>query len=464
MNKVDSPEERESKAFPSIVVPGTSAGSIAEAWKLSYPTIVAMLSTTLMWTIDTIFLGRVGKVELAAAGFGGVFLWTLYTIFVGGVSAVTTFVSQAKGAGKDHECAIFTWQGIYFALLGAAILSLFFWKMDKLIALTGHEDVVVAECIRYTRARMLGAFSVLSFFALSSFYRGIGDVKTPMIVAIAANLLNAVLDGCLIFGLGPFPRLTTLGAGLATAIANTFNFALLFFIFLMPKINRAYQSRISCRFRPSYMIRLLRVGVPMGIQFFLDMGSFTIFVAIMGRLGTNQLAATQIGIQLLSFSFMPANGIAKAATTLVGQYIGAARHDLAEKCGWVTLRMNLGYSVVIAIIFILAREKLFLVFNNDPAVVAAGVSIIPHLALFQIFDATQMNYSGALQGAGDTTFTMIAYALCAWLIYVPLAYIFAYTCGWGIVGGWSGGLIHFAVLNAILTFRFRSGVWKKRAV
>jgi len=268
----------------------------------------------------------------------------------------------------------------------------------------------------------------------------------------------------LIFGLGPFPRLTTLGAGLATAIANTVNFALLFAVFMMPKINRLYHSRTSFRFRPGFMLRLLKVGTPMGVQFFLDMGSFTVFLAIMGRLGTNQLAASQIGIQLLSFSFMPANGVAKAATTLVGQYIGAARYDLAEKCGWVTMRLNIVYSIVIAAIFLIARERLFLIYNNDPAVVAAGVSIIPFLALFQIFDAIQMNYSGALQGAGDTTFTMIAYALSAWLLYVPLAYIFAYNLGWGIVGGWTGGLIHLAMLNLVLTYRFRSGIWKKRTI
>jgi MATE family, multidrug efflux pump len=457
MNQIDQQND-------SIVVPGTRAGSMSEVWKLAYPTIVAMLSTTLMWTIDTIFLGRVGKVELAAAGFGGVFLWTLYTFFVGTVTAVSTFVSQAKGSGDCKECAIFTWQGIYVALGATAILALFWWQMEWLLSVVGHDADVAAECLRYTRGRMLGAFFVLGMFSLASFYRGIGDVKTPMVIAIIANLINAGLDACLIFGLGPFPRLTTLGAGLATAIANGVNFLLLLILFLMPKINRRYQSLKSFRFRTDYTRRLLKVGTPLGIQFFLDMGSFTVFMAIMGRLGTNQLAASQIGVQLLSFSFMPANGIAKAATTLVGQYIGAGRHAMAERCGWVTMRLNLIYSIGIAVIFLVAQDKLFSVFNTDPAVVAAGISIIPHLALFQIFDAVQMNYSGCLQGAGDTTFTMIVYALSSWLIFAPLAYILAYHFDMGITGGWTGGLIHFAILNTILTLRFRSGVWKHRKI
>ena len=457
MNQIDVSNE-------SIIVPGTRAGSIPEAWKLAYPTIVAMLSTTLMWTIDTIFLGRVGKVELAAAGFGGVLLWSLYTFFVGSIQAVTTFVSQAKGAGDEKECAIFTWQGIYLAFGGTIVLAFFFWKFDWLLSIVGHAPDVMQECLRYSRARMTGCFFILGMFSLSSFFRGIGDVKTPMVIAIIANVINAILDAYLIFGLGPFPRLTTLGAGMATAIANAVNFFLLLAIFMMPKINRRYQTKKSFRLRFDYLKRLLKVGTPLGVQYFLDMGSFTVFMAIMGRLGTNQLAASQIGIQLLSFSFMPANGIAKAATTLVGQYIGAARHDMAERCGWVTMRINLVYSLGIAIIFFIARDKMFLIFNTDPAVIAAGVSIIPHLALFQIFDAVQMNYSGCLQGAGDTTFTMIVFALSSWLIFAPLAYLFAYHFGWGITGGWSGGLIHFAILNIILTLRFRSGIWKKQRI
>ncbi len=444
----------------SIVVPGTPPGSVREAWKLAYPTIIGMLSTTVMWTVDTMLLGRVGKVELAAGGFGGLIIWTLYTFFVGGVHAVTTFVSQAKGAGKPRECAIFAWQGIYLALAGAIVLAFFLWKLDWILALARPDEAVIHECLRYSRARMTGAFFVLGMFAISSFFRGIGDVKTPMVVAILANAVNIVLDVVLIFGLGPFPRLTTLGAGMATAMANCCGFILILILFLRPKIARAYQSRNGHPFRPRAMLRLLKVGVPMGVQFFLDMVSFTVLMAIMGRLGTNQLAASQIGIQLLSFSFMPANGISKAATTLVGQYLGAARKALAEKCGWTTLKMNLVYSFAVAAVFMVGREHLFLIFNRDPAVVAAGVAIVPLLALFQILDAVQMNYSGVLQGAGDTKFTMIVYALSSGLLFVPLALLFAYPLGLGMLGGWLGGVIHLTILDFVLTLRFRRGTWK----
>ncbi len=448
----------------SIMVPGARPGSVTEAWKLAYPTIIGMLSTTVMWTVDTMLLGRVGKVELAAAGFGGLVIWTLYTFFVGGVHAVNTFVSQAKGAGRLRECAVFTWQGIYLALAGAIILSFFLWKFDWILALAKPDEAVIAECLAYSRVRMTGAFFVLAMFAISAFFRGIGDVKIPMFVAIFANLVNIVLDALLIFGLGPFPRMTTAGAGLATACANFAGFVVILILFLRAKIHRQYHSRSDRPFSPKAMVRLLRVGVPMGVQFFLDMGSFTVFIAIMGRLGTDQLAASNIGIQLLSFSFMPANGVSKAATTMVGQYLGAGYRQLAARCGWMTVKMNLVYSLGIAALLLLGRQHIFAVFNDDPGVLAAGAAIVPLLALFQMGDALQMAYSGALQGAGDTTFTMIVYAASSWLLFVPLALLFAYTFGGGMPGGWLGGVIHIMVLNVVLTWRFRSGVWQARAI
>ncbi|MCP4550311.1 MAG: MATE family efflux transporter [bacterium] len=455
-----SDEPRDPHFEESIIVPGKQAGSVGEAWKLAYPTVIGMMSATIMWTVDTMMLGRVGKVELAAAGFGGVLIWTLYTFFVGIVQGVSTFVAQAKGGGRLRECSIFAWQGLYLSLGAAALLSLFIWKMHWILDLAKPDPEVIFECLRYTRARLLGSFFLLATFVFHSFFRGIGDMKTPMKIALFSNAVNVVFDVVLIFGVGPFPRLTAMGAGAATAIADLSAALMGFILFVRPVIDRVYHTRTEHPFKPDAMKRLIRVGAPIGGQFFLDMGSFSIFMAAMGRLGTNQLAASQIGIQLLSFSFMPANGIAKAASTMVGQYIGAGKQALAERCAWVTVRMNLVYSLFIAVIFLVGRKHIFLAFNKDPEVVAAGMSIIPLLAVFQIGDALQMAFTNSLHGAGDTRFPMILIALSAYGIYIPLALLFAYGLGWGIVGGWLGGVIHFTVLSTVLAIRFRGGKWK----
>jgi len=190
------------------------------------------------------------------------------------------------------------------------------------------------------------------------------------------------------------------------------------------------------------------------------MGSFAVFMAVMGRLGTDQLAASNIAIQLLGFSCMPASAVARAGTTLVGQYLGAGRRALAETCGWVVVKMNLVHCAFIAVAFLLLRDQVFLLFNDDPGVVAAGVSIVPFLALLQIFDGLQMSAAGILQGAGDARFPMIVFGASSWLLFVPFAHLFAVSLGRGIVGGWAVAAIHLILVAGVLTLRVRSGVWK----
>lgn len=448
----------------SIVVEGSRAGSVGEAWRLAWPTIVGNLAVTAMWTADTIFLGQVGKVELAAAGFGGVLIFTLYTFFIGVVNATNTFVSQAKGGDRPQECGAFAWQGLWISLAAGLLLLVAVWRFDLILALAAPDPDVVTECLRYSRVRLAGAFFVLGTFALQAFFRGIGDVKTPMRVAIGANVLNVALDLVLIFGLGPFPRLTTFGAGLATTIANAAGFAVLFAVFVRPGLSRVYATRGAWRLDRTALKRLLRVGTPMGLQFFGDMGSFSVFMALMGRLGTNQLAASQIAIQVLSFSFMPASGLARACTTLVGQYLGAGKTLLAQRAGWTTFKMTLAYTACVGLIFILAQQWMFRVFNDDPGVVAAGVVILPALALFQVFDGMQMMAGGALQGAGDTTVPMAVFIGSSWLVFLPLALLFAYTLGWGMHGAWWAGVIHFALVSAFLVTRWSRGRWKDRTI
>jgi MATE family multidrug resistance protein len=451
---------RKDRHEESLILPGVRAGSVKEAWKLAYPTVIGQLSVTVMWTVDTILLGHVGKVELAAAGFGGVLIWTLYTFFVGTIGSVNTFVAQSKGSGNSDRCPHFAWQGLWLALISGLILGLITWKFQWILAAARPAPDVIEECLRYSRARLFGAFFLMGTFTFHNFFRGVGDMKTPMRIAIASNLINILLDLVLIYGWGPFPRLTTLGAGMATAIADVSAFFMGAAVFLGPTLHRKYSTRINRAFRPALVGRMLKVGLPMGVQAFLDMGSFAVFMTIMGRLGTTQLAASQIALQLLSFTFMPADGVAKAATTLVGQYIGAGKKHLAEKSGWIVVKMNLAYSLFIAVFFLLAGEWLYRLFTNAEDVIRAGMAIIPLIALFQLVDAVQMSYSGSLRGAGDTRFTMYVYAGSSWLVFVPLALLFAYPLGMGMAGGWLGGVIHFTLVNIVLTWRFTRGAWK----
>ena len=202
------------------------------------------------------------------------------------------------------------------------------------------------------------------------------------------------------------------------------------------------------------------MGGPIGVHYALDIGSFLIFSAYVGRMGTDQLAASQIIIQVLALSFMPCNGFAVAATTLMGQYIGAGLPDLARTSAYKTIRLGLMFAGALAITYVSIPGVLVRMFNNDANVVRFGVMIMPLAAFFQFCDATQIIAGGALRGAGDTRFPMMLALGGGWLLFLPLAYLFGTVLGGGLLGAWVGGAIYVVILATGMLLRLRSDHWR----
>ncbi|MBI4721324.1 MAG: MATE family efflux transporter, partial [Chitinivibrionia bacterium] len=292
-------------------------------WRIAYPAILTNISQTIMWTVDSAMVGHVGTVELAAVGLGGIMVWTIHSFFVGLTYSVSTYVSQYYGAGRYRDCARNLWQGLYIAAAAGAII-LVMREFDPLIArILKPADDVEALTVVYADIRMLSGPFVILQFAHSNFFRGIGNTVTPMIVVAGANIVNFIGDYFLIFGIGPFPAMGVAGAAWATTISNVIASLAFFAISLSPSYRSLFH--IHREFRPALgeIRKLLRIGIPIAFHFLLDMGSFLVFSAYIGRIGTEALAANQIIVQILAFSFMPCQGFGIAATTLVGRYIGA---------------------------------------------------------------------------------------------------------------------------------------------
>jgi MATE family multidrug resistance protein len=419
-----------------------------------------MVSQTVMWTVDAMMVGRVGKIELAAVGQGGLMVITLYSFFMGLSYSLSTYVSQNFGARRYTKCGALLSQGTYLALASGAVLLIIRLFNPLTIDLLGPAPEVRALAVRYTDIRMLSApFFILQYF-YSNFFRGIGNMRTPMNAAIIANTVNIVLDYFLIFGKGPFPAMGVEGAGWATTISNLVFAAILAVVVLGPHYRQRYETHR--RWQPNWKdIRgLLNVGVPIGAHYFLDIGSFLIFSAYIGRMGTDQLAATQIIIQILALSFMPCHGFSVAATTLMGQYIGAGEPGVAKQAAYKTLRLGLVFAGSLAIVYVLFPEGLVKLFNDDDRVVVIGRQIIYLAALFQFCDAVQMITAGALRGAGDTRFPMILALGGGWMVFLPLAYVFGTVLEGGVYGAWIGGTIYVFLLAVGMTLRLNSDRWR----
>ncbi|NIO00877.1 MAG: MATE family efflux transporter [Candidatus Latescibacteria bacterium] len=435
-------------------------GGYREVWNLAYPAILTMVSQTVMWTVDSAMVGHAGKVELAAVGLGGILVWTVYSFFLGLTNSINTFVSQNFGAKKLDRCAEYLWQGLYIALAaGVMILALRFlngWIIDLL----RPSEEVRGRCIAYANIRMLSGPFTMMHFAYANFFRGIGNTKTPMKVVVFANLLNIIGDYFLIFGKGPFPAMGVVGAAWATAFANFLSAYIFAVVASSGKYRRVYGTLEHWRPHLSEIKSLLRIGIPIAVHFFLDMGSFLVFSAYIGRMGTEPLAVNQIVIQILALSFMPCQGFSIAATTLMGQYIGARRSDLAKKSAYTALKLGATYSGIVAIICITFPGPLVRIFNTDPVVVSLGKQTMLWAALFIIFDAIQMVSSGALRGAGDTKVPMKITIGGAWFLFIPLAYIFGTVLSGGIVWAWAGGAIYALFLGAAMSWRLMRDRWR----
>ena len=437
------------------------SGSVREVAWLAYPIVLTQMSQTAMNVVDSIFVGHLGAAQLGALGFAGIWLWTVMSFFSGTATGVQTFVSQAHGAGDERDCGPWAWQGL-FAVVPALTLAIlgFVALAEPLWRLMGTTGELRDYALAYARMRPLGVAGLGVWMVLASFFRGLGDTRTPLCATLVANAANALLAWALVFGHLGLPAWGVAGAGLATSIAEWVGVLVLALGLARPSVARRYATRPV---RPSARAirRFLRTGAPIGGQWILDMSAFAIFTTLVARMGNASMAANQAMISLLSMSFMQAIGIGLAATTLVGRYKGAG--DLASAVRSVRSALGLGIAlaVLVAAVFVLAPETLLRMYIEDPEVLRLGRPLLALGAAFQLFDALQIVTGGALRGAGDTRWPFLVQTGLAWVVRLPLAYLFAIAMGRGVVGAWYAEFAFILTLAAALGWRFRSGAWKE---
>jgi MATE family multidrug resistance protein len=417
-------------------VPAAARGNLREVGLLAYPVILTQLSATVMGIVDSAMVGRLGATELAAVGFAGVWSWTVFCLFFGTASGIQTFVAQADGAGRQRECGGWAWQGLYVILPTTLVSAAAVWiAAPVLLGWLGPSEELQKTALAYLRPRLLGITGISIAFVWISFFRGVGDTRTPLYAAITANVVNAVLDEWIY------------GAFMAVAFSR-----------------RVLAERFATRFvrpHPADIRRFVRMGVPIGGQWFIDMASFAVFTTLVARMGDMEMAASQAFVMLLSMSFMQAIGISVAASTLVGRYIGAGDRPAAIQSFRSAQKFAGILGGAIAVLFLSVPELLMRVFTDDPEVISLGVPLVRLGAAFQLLDAFGIVASGSLRGAGDTRWPFLAQSILAWGLFVPLAYLLGVKLEGGLTSAWIGGTIYVLVLSATLVWRFRSGAWQR---
>lgn len=443
--------------------------------RLAWPTVLAMVSHTLMWTVDAIMLGHVSSLALGAAGLGGIITWTGYSL-ANNLSRISgTFVAQAHGRGDDDAIGDFTWQGLYVALAAGILLQVGGYFAFVALPLTRNPQDVQDLTYVYIKWRTVSAILTQVSFCFTGFLQGRQKVVAPMWAGVAGNVVNVVLDLWLIFGwsgveiagrrwLAMAPQ-GVAGAAIATSIGVAVSTVILALASFLPaESRRRYRLHQPRPLDWQKIARIIRVGAPAAWENFVDMSGFLFFTAIVGTTGAVALAANQAGLQLISFGFMPTWGITIAGSVLTGNWIGAGRPDQAAAYARQVYKVGGYYALGLAAVMIALRHHLFGIFTDDPAVLAYGPRLVLLLAPFQICDGLRMISIGVLQGAGDTRFPMIASMIVLWGGFIPATWATVVLGGGDVATAWIVGTAIYAVQAAVMFARFRGGAWQRAAI
>jgi len=432
-------------------------GGVREIIHLSWPIVVSMLSYTAMGFTDTMFVGWVGKIEVGAIGLAIVAIFLVNSFFLGVLNGVKVVCAQATGAEDRALARAAAWQGVWLSIpfgLVVIILGLF---DESIFALMGGSQEVQSLAGEYFRVRVYSAPLWYVSMALCNALQGTGDTRTPMVVNLFANGLNIVLDPLFIFGCGPIPVMGVEGAAVATVLACAAGMVLTLVLYIR-------KSGFQPRIHSEALVAILKLGLPMGVRFALEVGGWTVVTAFIANMGENDLAANQITITIIRLSFLPGYAISEATCILTGKYIGARKVACVRRSFTSGLKVAIAVMGGLGLVFWLAPELLLRCFQNDPAVLLIGRDLLLIAAVFQIIDAIAMVSVGALNGVGDTRYTMYVSVGAAWFVLVPCTYLFGIVLGMGVIGAWMGVTAEILVLAAVLTVRFYREGWRDSGV
>ena len=429
---------------------------------LAAPLILQNFSQTLLGVIDTFFVSKVSTEALAAVGLAGVIYFAVLMLFRGVANSSVIFVGRAFGAKENAEIGRSIWRCLNMSgwmLLPMLALP---WLFGWIFAFATPPDSTTVRTLgtAYLQIRAAELPFVMFSAVAWGFFVGRGDSRTPMLLAWMMVLLNVFFDWLLVLGHLGAPALGVAGAAYASVMAKAIE-SLFSALILWNHRNREIYGTGNIRLSSLKELgNVLRIGMPMGLGDFLEIGSFSAFFAIIGQIGTQALAANQIALQYMHISFTAGIAVGMATSSLVAQYLGAKRSDLAEQVGYRGILLAMTGMGLIGLSYLIAPGFLLRVFTEDPVVIAAGVAILRLVALYQVFDGMGIALAGALNGAGDTTFTMLTRSILSWGFFIPLVALLVFRYNAGVAGAWFGALIYLSLIGIIYLFRFRSGRWK----
>jgi MATE family multidrug resistance protein len=432
--------------------------------QLALPATGEQLLSMLVSIVNTILVGHLGSAQLAAVSLATQWTFMAITFFTAISTGATALVARTVGAG-DWEIANRTLRQSLLVGLGigvmATVLGMAF--AEPAVRLMGAEPDTLAYGAAYLRIAA-SAFALEAIvFVGNACLRGSGDTRTAMVVMGTVNVVNLIVAWTAINGPFGLPKLGVAGSALGNAAGYLVGGLLLLSVLLKGRTGirlDAHQWRLD----GDLIKRVLRVGLPTGIErLFMRLGMM-IFMRTVASMGTIYVSDHAVALRAESISFMPGSGFAVAGTTLVGQGLGARDPERAEKSGYLTYKLAAGLMAAVGVIFVLFPRPIVSLFTSDETVIELAKTPLRIVGFVQPMLAASIVFPGNLRGAGDTRFPMYITSASIWVIRVPLAILLGITLRLGLTGAWLSMAIDLCARGALFLLRFRSGRWKQAQV
>ena len=422
---------------------------------LAVPVMASQLGQVMVGVADNMMVGQVGYIPLAGASLGNAIFYFFMTFGLGVSFAITPLVGFADGEGKKKECGQVLRHGLFVNTLLGIILFVLVLVTANYLHLLGQEAAVVEQAAPYMFVIGFSMIPFLVFQSFRQFSEGLSMTKVPMVISVSMNVLNIILNYLLIYGKFGFPELGLLGAGIATLISRTVMAIVITIYVLANDRFKPYLSGMGLKNLNLNTIKdLLRIGVPAGFQFVFEVGAFSMAALMMGWISASTQAAHQIAINMASISYMTVSGLGAAAAIRVGNQLGKKNYKVMKKAALTLVAMGAILMVIFSIFFILGKDLLPLLYNDEFEVVKIASSLLVFAALFQLSDGVQVISLGALRGMKDVKIPTFITFLAYWVVALPLGYVLAFKYDYGADGIWFALFLGLTIAAIWVFLRF----------
>ena len=422
---------------------------------LAYPVVISQLGHIMVGVVDTAMVGQIGTVEQASVALSNS-LYTLVLVFGLGVSYGITPLVAAADSSKNHteNAALLKHSIVINTILGILLFILLF-ALSPVLNLFNQQQAVVDQAIPFLNVMMLGMIPLCIFSGFKQFTEGLSFTRVAMLITVASNLLNILLNYLMIFGHWGFPEMGLMGSCWASFISRVAMALAMFAYVYYNKHFKIYWKNFTFKdLSKSLTKKILGIGVPSGLQWVFEVGAFAFAVIMIGWIGPDEQAAHQIALSIAASTYMMASGISAAASVRVGNQLGLKSREGVRTAGFSAFAMVLIFMGLMAFLFIVFQHFLPALFSKESNVISISSSLLIIAAFFQLSDGVQVVGLGALRGVKDVKIPTIITLFAYWVVGLPMSYVFGFKLNLGVEGIWYGLSLGLTIAAVFLLWRF----------